>query len=78
MSVTMTKWGNNLGIRIPKAIVSQLDLKEGNKIEITIQDDSIILRPEKTKYTLDEMIKQMEEENVPEEIEFGMEGDEKF
>lgn len=78
MSVTMTKWGNNLGLRIPKAIVSQLDLKEGNSMEITVQNGSIILRPEKPKYTLEDMVQQMKEGKVPEEIDFGMEGNEKL
>lgn len=78
MSVTMTKWGNNLGLRIPKAVVSQLNLKEGNTMSVTVQDGSIILKPEKTKYTLEEMVQRMEGQEVPGEIDFGVEGYEQF
>lgn len=78
MSVTMSKWGNNLGLRIPKAVVSQLNLKEGNNMSVTVQDGSIVLTPEKTKYTLEEMVQRMEVQEVPEEIDFGMEGNEQF
>lgn len=78
MSVMMSKWGNNLGLRIPKAVVEELNLKEGNNIKVTVQNGSIILTPEKTKYTLDEMVRQMENQEVPQEIEFGIEGEERL
>ncbi len=34
----VAKWGNSLAIRLPKAIVEILDLKEGDEIEITVAD----------------------------------------
>jgi antitoxin MazE len=30
------KWGNSLAVRLPKAVVEALKLKEGDEIEITI------------------------------------------
>ena len=35
----VSKWGNSLGIRLPAAIVSGLQLQEGDDIEIIIADD---------------------------------------
>lgn len=32
----VSKWGNSLAIRLPRAIVQALKLKEGDEIEITI------------------------------------------
>ncbi len=32
----VSKWGNSLGIRLPRAVVKALGLKEGDEIEITI------------------------------------------
>jgi antitoxin MazE len=32
----VSKWGNSLAVRLPKAIVDMLKLKEGDEIEITI------------------------------------------
>ena len=33
MSSTVQKWGNSLGIRVPKAVAEQVQLKNGSKIE---------------------------------------------
>jgi antitoxin MazE len=32
----VAKWGNSLAVRLPKAVVDALDLKEGDEIEIGI------------------------------------------
>ncbi len=32
----VSKWGNSLAVRLPKAVVEALKLKEGDEIEITI------------------------------------------
>lgn len=32
----VAKWGNSLAVRLPKAIVEALDLKEGDDIEIVL------------------------------------------
>jgi antitoxin MazE len=32
----VAKWGNSLAVRLPKAIVEALDLKEGDNIEIVV------------------------------------------
>jgi len=35
----VAKWGNSLAVRLPKAIVDALELKEGDDIEITVAGD---------------------------------------
>ena len=32
----VSKWGNSLAVRLPKAVVEALDLKEGDEIEILV------------------------------------------
>jgi antitoxin MazE len=32
----VSKWGNSLAIRLPEAVVAQLDLKTGDEIEIIV------------------------------------------
>jgi antitoxin MazE len=38
MSIAMqvAKWGNSLAVRLPRAVVEALKLKEGDEIEITV------------------------------------------
>ncbi len=46
MSVTVSKWGNSLGIRIPLAIADALSIKNGDNIRYEIKNNSVILRKE--------------------------------
>ncbi len=34
----VAKWGNSLAVRLPKAVVEALGLKEGDDIEIVVAD----------------------------------------
>ena len=34
----VAKWGNSLAIRLPKAVVEALELKEGDDIEVRVLD----------------------------------------
>ncbi len=70
MKTVVKKWGNSLGIRIPKAIVNDLLLKDGTIIEITEQDNSILLRV-KEEYLLDHMLENITNENLHHEISTG-------
>ena len=48
MIVTVSKWGNSLGIRIPSDITVATGISEGDKVEITGHPDgSIIIRKKK-------------------------------
>ena len=44
MSVSISKWGNSLGIRIPSAIVDALSIKSGDSLTYEVSNDSVILR----------------------------------
>lgn len=35
-AVQVSKWGNSLAIRLPKAVVDILGLKEGDEVEVTV------------------------------------------
>ncbi|MGA7626207.1 MAG: AbrB/MazE/SpoVT family DNA-binding domain-containing protein [Candidatus Acidiferrales bacterium] len=37
----VSKWGNSLAVRLPKAVVDALDLKEGDQIEIRIARERV-------------------------------------
>jgi antitoxin MazE len=36
-TVQVSKWGNSLAVRLPKALVEKLGLKEGDKVEVSVQ-----------------------------------------
>ncbi len=44
MYVTLQRWGNSQGIRIPRALLDALGLRENDRIELTQEKDCITVR----------------------------------
>ncbi len=65
------KWGNSLGIRLPKHVIEALQLGVKDRISCSLEDGKLILRPvsHRKKYKLDELLAQVEEPG--EEISWG-------
>ena len=62
MSSTMQKWGNSLGIRVPKAIAEQVNLKTGTEVDFDTTGGVLTIRPKTRKRKrprLADLLKQM-------------------
>ncbi len=53
---TVQKWGNSLAIRIPYQFAKKLEIENGSEIELQLLDEEIIIKPVKTKATLDDLL----------------------
>jgi antitoxin MazE len=69
--VKVQKWGNSLGIRIPVSYTEQLNLKDGSEVELELMGQEVILRPKRTKLSLNELLSRITPENRHQEIDFG-------
>lgn len=76
--VTAQKWGNSLGIRIPKEAAEQIGIEQGSELILSVNgnESTIVLKPQKArkKYKLEELLSQITPENRHETIDFGSEG----
>lgn len=72
MAAQVAKWGNSLGIRIPAPIAKQAHLEEGTNISFDVVDNSLVIRPKRHKYTLDELLEGVTSDNIHAEIDPGM------
>lgn len=64
-------WGNSLGIRLPQTITKQVSLHEGALINISIENNKIILIPVPQKYTLEELLKDAKPDMQHDELDWG-------
>ena len=48
-SFKIAKWGNGQGIRLPMAVMKLLSLKVGDELQMTVQNETIVLVPKKEK-----------------------------
>ena len=57
MYATIRKWGNSQGLRIPKALLDALDLRENDRVELTQAQDSIQIKKVSARHrTLEERL----------------------
>lgn len=56
MQVSISRWGNSLGVRIPKDIAGRLRLVEGDRVEITASGDQIVITRRRPHYRLEDLL----------------------
>ena len=76
MKALVSKWGNSLAIRLPKAAVETLRLQEGEAVELMIEGDRIEIRALRPRYRLDDLLAQITPGTQPETVEFVPAGEE--
>ena len=73
--IQISKWGNSAAIRLPKAVLDELGLKQGQTVELTVQDGKGIIEPARPKkITLAWIISEMDRlgpENAPGTVDWG-------
>jgi len=69
MQVRISKWGNSLAVRLPKQLAEQLDLTEGQTVDLAIVDDMIKIATEPAtripRYKLSDLIREAEDLGSP-------------
>jgi antitoxin MazE len=64
MTVTLSRWGNSLAIRIPKDTLEEADMHEGDRLEVIAEEGRLVLRHEAACPSLAELIAGITPENV--------------
>jgi antitoxin MazE len=67
----VAKWGNSLGVRIPKAIANEVGLKEGTQVDVRVSGRNVILEPARREYTLSELVEGITPKNRHGETDWG-------
>ncbi|WP_245719464.1 AbrB/MazE/SpoVT family DNA-binding domain-containing protein [Pelagirhabdus alkalitolerans] len=71
LKTTIRKWGNSLGLRIPKEIVENQNIDDGLEMEIIEKGNQIILSPVKKQPTLDDLLATYTHDRHHDEIDWG-------
>lgn len=68
MRIRLTKWGNSLGIRLPKVFAVALGIKSGDAVQLEVRGQSIVISPQET---LDDVLDRITSEHVHKETDTG-------
>jgi antitoxin MazE len=65
MVTKVQKWGNSLGLRIPKSFAAEASLSSGAEVDLTVRDGRLIVTPiKRRKYKLEELVSRITPKNV--------------
>jgi len=70
VKVKVQAWGNSLGLRIPKAYATELNLGPGSAMEINVEAGALLARPSRD-LELDALLASITPENQHSESDWG-------
>ena len=76
MAAKIQKWGNSLGVRIPKSVIEKANLDENSEVEIENKYRAIIIFPRQKKQSLSNLLSKITKNNLHKEDDFETEGNE--
>jgi len=70
MKTKICKWGNSLAVRIPNVLATQVAFSEGSEIEMSAEQNRLVIQPKKS-FNLIDMLEGVTPENLHQEIDTG-------
>ncbi len=67
----LSKWGNSLGLRLPKSIAREVQLDAGDTVQVYVDNGAIVIRPSRPRYSLDELVRRITPKNRHDESAWG-------
>jgi antitoxin MazE len=67
----LAKWGNSLGLRLPKSVALEAQLAEGDTVDVSVDNGAIVIRPARPRYTLEELVGRITSRNRHTETDWG-------
>ncbi len=69
MKAKVSKWGNSLAIRLPKAVAATLQVHQGQAVDLTIEGNAVVMRASRQSYTIEELVAEMDPQAQPEVLD---------
>jgi antitoxin MazE len=66
----VSKWGNSLGVRLPKSVAREVQLDEGDTVQVSVDNGAIVIRPNRPRYSLDELVRSITPKNRHDETDW--------
>ena len=71
MQVLLSKWGNSLGLRLPKALTAEIGVSEGQKVDVRAENGCIVVEPVRKPFTMEQMMENVTPEAMREAWDWG-------
>jgi antitoxin MazE len=70
MRTKVVKWGNSLGLRIPKSFAEEVQVSDGTLVDLSIEGGHLVMKPA-IQPDLEDLLAGVTEENLHGEVDTG-------
>ena len=71
MKTKIQKWGNSLGLRIPKTFAQEARIDNGASVDIKVEGKKLVIKLLKPSFNLDDLLARVTPRNTHKEIDTG-------
>jgi antitoxin MazE len=72
LQTKIQRWGNSLGLRIPRALAADVGVKAGAEVEVSVRDGELVVKPaRRARYRLEELVRKITAKNLHREVDTG-------
>lgn len=72
MQTKIQRWGNSLGLRIPRSFAQEAGVGAGSEVDLSIRDGDLVVKPaRRRKYRLKDLLRKITAKNVHAEVDTG-------
>ncbi len=70
-STQIARWGNSLGLRLPKSVALEARLDEGDTVHVSVKNGAIVVRAARPTYAIDALVAKITKRNRHRETDWG-------
>lgn len=72
MHTKIQRWGNSLGLRIPKSFAAEAQVEAGSTVDLSLEDGALIVRVvTEPRYDLEDLLQGVTSANLHDESDWG-------
>ena len=72
MLTKLQKWGNSLGLRVPRSFAAEAEIEEGTIVDLSVENGRLLVRPLRVrKYSLNALLRKVNRRNLHDEVSTG-------
>ena len=72
MQTKIQRWGNSLGVRIPRAFAREAGVDAGAEVDVSVRGGDLIVKPvRRAKYRLNDLVRKVTVKNLHHEVDTG-------
>lgn len=72
MQTKVQRWGNSLGVRIPRSFAAEAEVEAGSTVDISLERGGIRIRPvRRRRHRLSDLLRKITPQNLHEEVSTG-------